>query len=337
VDDLNTAAYVAGTPLYLGDNGGWTSPMPVSPAHSVFVGWVAISNANNGRIILHIQNGYELDELHDVLITTPTNGQVLAYESSTSLWKNVAPGVGGSGAANKIAYFTGSTTLASDTDLHWNATDNRLGIKTATPNTSLQVAGGTHVTKELACGLFNWEGDAFEGRIMMSGSGAEFSIFDRSLTSATTNAGDRFTLYNSGKLFRIYTDVNQDIFTMSNTGSIGLGLGGFGGTASARVHAVSTTEQLRVGYNASNYASFTVTSAGSLQIASAGTTRGIQVESASGRVGFYGTTPVTQATTSISGATFTENSGTTVNDASTFDGYTLKQIVKALRELGLLT
>jgi hypothetical protein len=72
-----------------------TATEPVSPAHSVFIGWVAISNANNGRVILHIQNGYELDELHDVLITTPTDGQVLAYEASTSLWKNVTPSGGG--------------------------------------------------------------------------------------------------------------------------------------------------------------------------------------------------------------------------------------------------
>jgi hypothetical protein len=120
VDDLNTAAYAAGTPLYLGDNGGWTSPMPVSPAHSVFVGWVAISNANNGRIILHIQNGYELDELHDVLITTPTNGQVLAYESSTSLWKNVTPSSGG-GVAVLGSFYTDESVTEDGADT-WTVT-----------------------------------------------------------------------------------------------------------------------------------------------------------------------------------------------------------------------
>lgn len=88
VDKLNTNSYIAGTALWLGDNGGWTDTKPVPPAHAVFVGWVARQNTNNGRIVLHIQNGYELDELHDVLITTtPTNGEVLAYETSSSLWK----------------------------------------------------------------------------------------------------------------------------------------------------------------------------------------------------------------------------------------------------------
>lgn len=57
-------------------------------------------------------------------------------------------------------------------------------------------------------------------------------------------------------------------------------------------------------------------------------------------LGFYPTiaaAPIAQPTTSIAAATFVANSGTTVNDASTFDGYTMKQIVKALRNLGLLT
>jgi hypothetical protein len=45
---------------------------------------------------------------------------------------------------------------------------------------------------------------------------------------------------------------------------------------------------------------------------------------------------VAQATTGVAAATFTANAGTAVNDASTFDGYTLKQIVKALRNIGAL-
>lgn len=52
--------------------------------------------------------------------------------------------------------------------------------------------------------------------------------------------------------------------------------------------------------------------------------------------GFFGATPVAQPTTAGTAATFVANSGTAVNDASTFDGYTIKQVVKALRNLGLL-
>lgn len=53
-------------------------------------------------------------------------------------------------------------------------------------------------------------------------------------------------------------------------------------------------------------------------------------------VGLYGTTPVAQATTGLTGATFVENSGNPVSDKSTFDGYDLTQIVQALRNIGIL-
>lgn len=54
-------------------------------------------------------------------------------------------------------------------------------------------------------------------------------------------------------------------------------------------------------------------------------------------VGFYGATPVARATTAGAAAAFTANSGTAVNDASTFGGYTLKQIAQALQNIGILT
>jgi len=55
-------------------------------------------------------------------------------------------------------------------------------------------------------------------------------------------------------------------------------------------------------------------------------------------LGFYGisATPIAQPTTGVGAAVFVAGAGTAVNDASTFDGYTLKQVVKALRNLGLL-
>lgn len=66
-------------------------------------------------------------------------------------------------------------------------------------------------------------------------------------------------------------------------------------------------------------------------------TTGSKIGTSSGALmGFWGATPSDQPTTSDGSATFTANSGTAVNDASTFDGYTLKQVVKALRTIGIL-
>lgn len=55
-------------------------------------------------------------------------------------------------------------------------------------------------------------------------------------------------------------------------------------------------------------------------------------------LGFFSavSSPVAQPTTAGAASTFVAGAGTAVNDASTFDGYTLKQVVKALRSLGLL-
>ena len=54
------------------------------------------------------------------------------------------------------------------------------------------------------------------------------------------------------------------------------------------------------------------------------------------KIGFWNATPIVQPTTAIAASTLVSNLGTPLTDTDTFDGYTLKQIVKALRNSGLL-
>ena len=57
----------------------------------------------------------------------------------------------------------------------------------------------------------------------------------------------------------------------------------------------------------------------------------------SGHAGWFGATAIAQPTTAVAAATFAQVDITSlVSQDSTFDGYTLKQVVKALRNLGLL-
>lgn len=91
LDGLNTSGATAGDPVWLGTNGNLLygiANKPVAPAHLVYLGVVTRVNANNGEIFVHVQNGFEIDELHDVLITDSINNQILAYDSTTRLWKN---------------------------------------------------------------------------------------------------------------------------------------------------------------------------------------------------------------------------------------------------------
>lgn len=68
------------------------------------------------------------------------------------------------------------------------------------------------------------------------------------------------------------------------------------------------------------------------------TTTGLSLGNATNqKISFYGVTPIVQPTTSIAEAAFTENAGgTAVNVDSTFGGYTIQQVVKALQNLGAL-
>lgn len=87
--------FVAGDSLWLGTTPGtFTRVKPVAPIHSVFLGVVERANAGNGTAYIKIQNGYELDELHDVLITDPQASQILQRNPENTLWINANPYLG---------------------------------------------------------------------------------------------------------------------------------------------------------------------------------------------------------------------------------------------------
>ena len=89
INNLDTQAYTAGTALYLSPTvaGGYTSTKPYAPYHLVYIGVVIRSHPTQGVIEVKIQNGYELDELHNVSAQSPNNDDVIAYNSSTQLWE----------------------------------------------------------------------------------------------------------------------------------------------------------------------------------------------------------------------------------------------------------
>lgn len=90
IDNLDTSAFSAGDLLWLSPTipGAAQNTRPITPDHAVFLGYVVSSSANVGKIIVTIQNGFELGELHDVLLTTPVNEDVIEYEVASGLWKN---------------------------------------------------------------------------------------------------------------------------------------------------------------------------------------------------------------------------------------------------------
>ena len=90
---LNTTGLTAGATVYLSPStaGAVTTTKPQAPDQLVVIGWVERVDNIVGSIYVKIDNGYELDELHDVRIISPISGNMLIYDASTSpigVWKN---------------------------------------------------------------------------------------------------------------------------------------------------------------------------------------------------------------------------------------------------------
>jgi hypothetical protein len=115
LENIDTSALTEGVQLYLSPTtaGTWTTTKPSAPQHLVYVGIVVRAHPTQGVILVAVQNGYELDELHDVAIASKTNNDLLAYESSTDLWKNKSFGTLGlltsATAASTYAPLAGAT------------------------------------------------------------------------------------------------------------------------------------------------------------------------------------------------------------------------------------
>ena len=83
---IDTNNFISGQLIYLGATGSIIGSAPVAPLHAVRLGEVIRSQQINGSIYVRIDNGYEIEELHDVKITSPTTGDLLIR--SSSVWIN---------------------------------------------------------------------------------------------------------------------------------------------------------------------------------------------------------------------------------------------------------
>ena len=182
ITDLDTQAYTEGTQLYLSSTtaGAYTSIKQYAPAHLVYVGIVVRAHPTQGVIEVKIQNGYELDELHNVAAQTPTNNDGLFWEASTSLWKNksLATIIGGtpvfgSGTQNRLA--------------RWSSTSGEL------INSGIQDTGGSITNVLTTAGQYAWQFNGSTstglsyGALIVAGTNASdvsFKIMNASATSA---------------------------------------------------------------------------------------------------------------------------------------------------------
>lgn len=113
--DLDTSAFSAGDTLWLSETAGaWqANTPPAKPAHAVFLGYVARSHPNVGRVVIQVQNGYELNELHNVDVPSPQPNDYLYYDSGTSLWKSRQLALGSITDVTTVGFNIGTLTPPS--------------------------------------------------------------------------------------------------------------------------------------------------------------------------------------------------------------------------------
>jgi hypothetical protein len=146
VTDIDTSAYTDGQQLYLSPTtaGTYTATKPYAPDHLVYVAIVEHAHPTQGKLFVKVQNGYELDELHNVAAQSPTNGQTIVWNSTTSLWeKNTVSLTAGVNGTLPIANGgTGQTSYTDGQLLIGNTSGNTLTKSTLTAGTGISITNG---------------------------------------------------------------------------------------------------------------------------------------------------------------------------------------------------
>lgn len=172
IEKLNTSAFANGDIIYLDSiSGNWTKTKPVAPYHMVYLGVVVKANAGNGSIFVKCQNGYEMDEIHDVQISGKVNNNILVYSDTQKVWKN-----------RSVYEIVDTTSLSSRINLKANQSQSRYSF----------LANNTNSTANMSTTPFYDAGSQTYSSTITWGAGAP---------SGTTNHSYRWT--QTGKVVNL--------------------------------------------------------------------------------------------------------------------------------------
>ena len=209
ITNINTSAYTDGEQLYLSPTtaGALTATKPHAPQHLVYVAVVEHAHPTQGKLFVKVQNGYEMDELHNVSAQSPSNGQVLIYNASTSLWeKNTLT----DGTGITITEGAGSITIANS------------GVTSAVAGTGISVSSGTGAVTITNSAPDQTVALTGAGTTSISGTYPNFTItsndaYSGTVTSITAGTGlTGGTITTSGTVALATSGVTAASYTAAN-------------------------------------------------------------------------------------------------------------------------
>jgi hypothetical protein len=146
-------------------------------------------------LFVKVQNGYEMDELHNVSAQSPSNGQVLIYNESTSLWEKA--NITGTASKVTVTNGAGSISLSLPSTIDVNTIGSASGgASGAIAATTLTASGTTTLS-----------------------SNQIISVTDN------TNAALRITQLGTGNALLVEDETNPDAtpFVVDSSGRVGIG------------------------------------------------------------------------------------------------------------------
>jgi hypothetical protein len=220
VHDVDTGSFADGDTLYLSATsaGGYTNVQPASPNQVVIIGYVIRAHHTVGQILVTVQQASDLTDMSDVQITSPTNGQLLTYNSTAGYWQNSNPATSGtvtsvatSGSVNGITLTGGPITSTGTITL--GGTLSGIGNSQLT-NSSITVNGTS-----IALGA---SGTVTAAAGTLTGTTLNSTVVSSSLTSVGTITSGWFTPQTQASSVATSTTVNwanKDVTTLTLTGN----------------------------------------------------------------------------------------------------------------------
>ena len=196
ISNINTSAFSDGDQLYLSATveGAFTNIKQYAPNHLVYVGIVEYAHPVNGKIFVKVQNGYELDELHNVSARTPSNRDSIIYNSTTDLWEQGQVNKSDVGLSNVPNVDTSTTSNITDSVDKRFATDADLVVigNTSGVNTGDQDISGIATNASDITALEN-EQITQNNAIALNTAKRSYPLADENRLANTsgTNTGDQ--------------------------------------------------------------------------------------------------------------------------------------------------